>query len=206
MTETITRVYDTHQIAIDAVNSLKNNGFPEDQISLVAHAGEYTNYTHDTTTGESAGEAAGVGAGVGGVLGAGAGLLTGLGIMAIPGVGPVVAAGWLVATAAGAVAGAVAGGAAGGIVGAMTDSGVPEEDAHVYAEGIRRGGSLVTVRAPESRAAEARRILDSFGPVDPALRRAEYRREGWERFDESAPLHTSSMPVPPPPPPMTPRV
>lgn len=205
MTETITRVYDTHKIAIDVVNSLKNNGFTEDQISLVVHAGDYTAYDRDTTKGEGAGEAAGVGAGVGGVLGAGAGLLTGLGVMAIPGVGPVVAAGWLVATAVGAVAGAVAGGAAGGIVGAMTDAGVPEEDAHVYAEGIRRGGSLVTVRAPESRAAEATRIMDGFGPVDAAARRAEYRREGWERFDETAPLHTSPTPVPPPPP-MPPRV
>jgi hypothetical protein len=74
--------------------------------------------------------------------------LTGLGIMAIPGVGPVVAAGWLAATAA-------VGGAAGGLIGALTDSAVPEEDAHVYAEGVRRGGALVTAKVDDARAAQA---------------------------------------------------
>ena len=66
-------------------------------------------------------EDAATGAGIGAVVGGAGGLLTGLGIMAIPGVGPVVVAGWLAATAVGAVAGAVAGGAAGGIIGALTD-------------------------------------------------------------------------------------
>lgn len=188
MTETITRMYDTYQHAIDATNGLKNRGFTDDQISLVAHADNRDVDADDAAS--AAGEGAGVGAGVGGALGAGAGLLTGLGLMAIPGVGPVVAAGWLVATAAGAVAGALAGGAAGGIVGSLMDSGVPEADAHVYAESIRRGGSLVTVRAPDDLAPEAIRILDSFGPVDPAVRGAEYRRDGWERFDETTPMPT----------------
>ena len=88
------------------------------------------------TFAEDAGKGAGIGAAVGGV----GGLLTGLGLMAIPGVGPVVAAGWLAATAAGAVTGAAVGGAAGGIIGGLTDAGVSEDDAHVYAEGVRRGG------------------------------------------------------------------
>ena len=73
---------------------------------------------------------------------AGRRLLAGLGLLAIPGVGPVVAAGWLVATAAGAAAG----GLTGGIVGALTQAGVSDEDAQVYAEGVRRGGTLVTAR------------------------------------------------------------
>ncbi|MGF6178734.1 hypothetical protein ABIE33_007054 [Ensifer sp. 4252] len=72
--------------------------------------------------------------------------------MASPGVGPVVAAGWLAATAAGAIAGS----AVGGIIGALTDSGVPEEDAHVYAEGVRRGETLVT-------AVNGRRIFRKCG-------------------------------------------
>jgi hypothetical protein len=79
------------------------------------------------------------GAGVGTAVGGAAGLLAGLGLLAIPGVGPVVAAGWLVATAVGAVAGA----ATGGLIGGLTGAGVSEDDAHVYAEGVRRGGSLV---------------------------------------------------------------
>src|SRR6185369_6616916 len=81
-------------------------------------------------------EAAGAGAGVGAAVGGTAGLLAGLGLMAIPGVGPVVAAGWLVST----LAGAAAGGLAGSVVGALTQAGVSKEDADVYAEGLRRGG------------------------------------------------------------------
>lgn len=73
-------------------------------------------------------------------MGAGTGLLTGLGLMAIPGVGPVVAAGWLVATAAGAVAGALAGAAADGITGGLTGAGISDSDANVYAEACAAAG------------------------------------------------------------------
>lgn len=199
MNETITRMFDTYPHAVTAVTGLKQRGFTEEQISLVANAGDRAAIDVDTDE-TLAAEGAGTGAGVGGALGAGAGLLAGLGIMAIPGVGPVVAAGWLVATAAGAVAGALAGGAAGGIVGSLMDSGVPEDDANVYAEGIRRGGSLVTVRAPAEQAAEAARVLDSYGPIDVAARRADYRSEGWTRFDESSPLPTRPVQDPRHPP------
>lgn len=105
--------------------------------------------------------------------------------MAIPGVGPVVAAGWLAATAAGTAAGAVAGGATGGIIGAMTNSGVSNEDANFYAEGVRRGGSLVTARVQDALVPEAEAILKRSNWVDPAARRAAYTKEGWTRFDET---------------------
>jgi hypothetical protein len=84
-------------------------------------------------------EGAGKGAGIGAGLGGAAGLLAGLGLLAIPGLGPVFAAGWLAATAVGAAAGA----ATGGLVGALTEAGVSKEDAPLYAEGVRRGGTLV---------------------------------------------------------------
>jgi hypothetical protein len=61
-----------------------------------------------------------------------------------------------------------------------------EADANVYAEGIRRGGSMVTARVPDDREAEVRRILDGYPSVEPGIRGAEYRRDGWERFDDSA--------------------
>ena len=75
-----------------------------------------------------------------------AGLLAGLGLLAIPGLGPVVAAGWLAATAVGAAAGA----ATGGVVGALTEAGVSREDADSYAEGVRRGGTLVSARVADA--------------------------------------------------------
>ncbi|WP_420878188.1 hypothetical protein [Rhizobium changzhiense] len=135
----------------------------------------------DSDVGEDAATGAGIGAAVGGA----GGLLTGLGLMAIPGVGPVVAAGWLAATAAGAVAGAVAGGAAGGLIGALTDSGVSEDDAHLYAEGVRRGGSLVTAKVDDARASEAQAILQGSNWVDPVERRRAYNDQGWTRFDDT---------------------
>jgi hypothetical protein len=105
--------------------------------------------------------------------------------MAIPGVGPVVAAGWLAATAAGATAGAVAGGAVGGIIGGLTSSGVPERDAHFYAEGVRRGGTLVTAKVTDAMAPEAEAILKRSNLVNPTARRTAYEQQGWSRFDET---------------------
>jgi hypothetical protein len=110
--------------------------------------------------------------------------------MAIPGVGPVVAAGWLVATAVGAAGGAVVGGAAGGLVGSLTSAGVPEHDANFYAEGVRRGGTLVAARVPDGQASLAREILGRYRWVDPAERSAAYRQSGWTTFDENAPVYT----------------
>ena len=176
MKRTATGLFDDYSDARAAVSALEARGIPSDDISIVS------NNVDERRTGDTnAAEGAGIGAAVGGV----GGLLTGLGIMAIPGVGPVVAAGWLAATAAGAAAGAVAGGAAGGIIGAMTESGVPEEHAHVYAEGVRRGGTLVTARVEENLYPEAEAVLRQSNWVDPVERRAAYTAQGWTRFDET---------------------
>ncbi|MGQ3212532.1 general stress protein [Shinella sp.] len=180
MKRTATGLFDDYSDARAAVSALEAKGIPSDDISIVSNNVD-ERQTGDTNAAEGAGTGAGIGAAVGGV----GGLLTGLGIMAIPGVGPVVAAGWLAATAAGAAAGAVAGGAAGGIIGAMTESGVPEEHAHVYAEGVRRGGTLVTARVEENLYAEAEAVLRQSNWVDPVERRAAYTEQGWTRFDET---------------------
>ena len=103
----------------------------------------------------NAGAGAKRGAVAGTAVGGGLGLLAGIGALAIPGVGPVVAAGWLVATLAGAGVGA----GAGGLLGALTGAGVGEEESHVYAEGVRRGGSLVSVRVPDGREAEVAALM-----------------------------------------------
>ncbi len=80
---------------------------------------------------------------------------------------------------------AVAGGAVNGLIGALTDSGVPEDDAHLYAEGVRRGGSLVTAKVDDARAPEAQAILQGSNWVDPIERRRAYNEQGWTRFDET---------------------
>lgn len=170
MTRTVTRSYDDYATASAVVEELESAGFSNDDVSLIGR--------RDDADDSNAEEGAGIGAGIGGA----AGLLAGLGMIAIPGIGPVVAAGWLAATAAGAVAGA----AAGGVIGAMTSAGVDEKDAHFYAESVRRGGSVVSVRASDSRAAEAEAIMDRATPVNITTRRAEYEREGWTEFDANA--------------------
>ena len=112
---TITRVYDTYSHASSVVADLEAAGIPTADISLVANkyiSGKYANVDDAS--------AAGSGAGIGAALGGGAGLLAGLGMLAIPGLGPVVAAGWLAATALGAAAGA----ATGGVIGALVGNGV----------------------------------------------------------------------------------
>lgn len=181
--ETITGLFDTDSAARAAIHTLHLAGIPDSEISYIGHENTKT----------EAGEGAATGAGVGLIAGGAGGLLTGLGLMAIPGVGPVVAAGWLVATAAGAAAGAVVGGAAGGVIGSLVKSGVDEHDANVYAEGLRRGGSIVTVRSDGDQAETVRSILVSNGAVDMDDRRAFYREEGWVRFDETGAAYTQDQ-------------
>jgi hypothetical protein len=200
MTKTITKLFDNFADAQGAVEDLKAFQIPDSDISLVAsapaemrdRAAEPALATNrDPRAEERASEAAhdaSKGAGIGGVLGGVGGLAAGLGLLAIPGLGPVVAAGWLVSTAVGAAAGAAAGGAAGGIVGALTNAGVSEEDAHVYAESLRRGGALVSARVPDDRAAETEAVLNRSKSVDLMKRRDTYRAEGWSAFDATAPV------------------
>ena len=188
MTQVVTALYDSYDSAVSAVTALEDAGFPHSEISIVSNNAD-DRYPRDdrTKTAEDAGKGAGIGAAIGGL----GGLLTGLGLMAIPGVGPVVAAGWLAATAAGAATGAVVGGAAGGLVGALTKEGVPERDAHFYAEGVRRGGTLVSARVDDARAPAVRELLQRYKAVDPAVRGAAYRQSGWTSFDENAPPYTA---------------
>jgi hypothetical protein len=182
MTKTVTGLFGTYSDASSAVEKLKAAGISDSNISIVSNNSD----GRSNDDGGDAAEGASTGAGIGSAVGGVGGLLTGLGIMAIPGVGPVVAAGWLAATAAGAVAGAIVGGAAGGIVGALMESGVDERDAHVYAEGVRRGGTLVTAKVADNRVTEAEAILKHSNWVDLPARRTAYEGEGWTSFDDKA--------------------
>ena len=73
------------------------------------------------------------------------------------------------------------------------DYGVDEKDAHVYSEGVRRGGTLVTVRADDARAVEAERILNAQRPVDIDARRKYYADAGWSAYDPKAPGYTEEQ-------------
>jgi hypothetical protein len=195
MTVTISRLYDTYAAAAEAVRSLEAAGVPRSDISIVSNnADNWYSTTSATTQAPRSGivdrdrdgrddraEGAETGAGIGATAGGIVGLLTGLGLLAIPGVGPVVAAGWLAATAAGAAAG----GAAGGILGALTQAGTSEEDARVYAEGVRRGGTLVSARVSDADRPRLEATLDRSA-VNIGERGAAWRKSGWQTFDPNA--------------------
>lgn len=194
MTVTISRLYDNYATAQQVVSDLEAAGLRSDDVSIVASNAD--NWYKPGTDGtrrmtarkdkdhdgkDDRVEGAETGAGVGAVIGGAAGLLAGLGVLAIPGVGPVVAAGWLAATALGAVAG----GATGGIVGALTQAGISKEDAPIYAEGLRRGGTLVTARVPDGEKTRYETILNRSA-VDIRARGEAYRKSGWTGFDEKS--------------------
>src|SRR6201995_3581959 len=140
MSRTITRLFDNFADAERAVAELERMGIPHRDISLIGanadkahdHRGPYDD---GRTAGDHAARDAGKGAATGTAIGGVGGLLAGLGLLAAPGLGPVVAAGWLASTLGGAGVGAAAGGAAGGMVGALTHAGESDENAQVYAEG-----------------------------------------------------------------------
>ncbi|MDQ1077709.1 hypothetical protein [Pseudoroseomonas cervicalis] len=196
---TITRLFDTRDHALAAVRDLEAAGFNHDDVGVIAnnHDGHYSStvdprpgvdpVTEDRSV-EKTKSGAGIGATLGTVVGGGAGLAAGLGALAIPGIGPIVAAGALVA----ALTGAGAGAAAGGLIGSLTGAGVSEREAPVYAEGMKRGGSMVVVRTNDARAAEAEAILARHNPVDVNAREAEYRAGGWEGYRDEP--HAADLP------------
>ncbi len=127
-------------------------------------------------------------------LGALGGLLVGLGALTIPGIGPVIAAGPLavaLSTLTGVGVGAVAGGVTGGLLGALIGLGIPEQEAHYYAEGVRRGGVLVTVQADEYNADQITDILNHHDPIDIHSRAQKWREQGWTGFNPNEKLTTN---------------
>lgn len=148
---TLSRLYTDPARARAVVDELKAAGLPEDDIGVIASSRQASRrmenaglqnaddvVDRDRDGHDDRNEAAEKGV----ALGAAAGIAVGLSAFVLPGVGAVAAAGWLTA----ALAGAVAGGAAGGIVGALVESGIDENDAAGFADAIKRGGTLVTVR------------------------------------------------------------
>ncbi|WP_457108320.1 hypothetical protein [Methylobacterium sp. P5_C11] len=175
----LTALFDDYEAAAVAVDRLEAAGIPHADISIITMQKDtgVAPPTPDATVAwpADAAQSAGTGATVGTVLGGGAGLLAGLGLLAIPGLGPVVAAGWLAAAATGAGVGATAG----GLIGGLTAAGLDGDEAEAYAEGVRRGGTLVTVQTDESRAARVLAILDQAGSIDLDERAEGWRAQGW---------------------------
>ena len=172
-------------------------GVPSTDMNLIANNagnryGNCPQYGIDRPTRTDHGDTAS-GAGTGAVLGGAAGLLAGIGALATPGVGPVVAAGALATTLAGAGVGA----AVGGLVGALVEAGIAREHADIYAEAVRRGGTLVTVRTDDGLSDRVSDILNRHSPVDVEECAESWWQAGWKGFDERAEPYDADRPATP---------
>jgi hypothetical protein len=146
----------------NAIDNLRSNGFREHDISaLLPDAGSTREVAHEKHT--KAPEGALAGATAGGAVGGTLGLLVGIGALAIPGLGPFIAAGPIMAT----LAGAGVGGAVGTLTGALVGLGIPEYEAKRYESMLNKGGALLSVHADDNVwAKRAREVLDRCGAKD----------------------------------------
>jgi hypothetical protein len=184
--ESVAGLFRNYRDAEQAVLALQEAGFDPENISLLARNNAIEeNLPGETTVGDVA-EGAGVGAATGGFAGGLLGVLAGLGAIVIPGIGPAVAAGSLAATLGLLTGGASLGAAVGGILGAMTKLSVPEEEAQVYIEGVRRGYLLVIAQAETDRLAKARAILENAHAEDIDALRRSWKEAGWSAVDDGS--------------------
>jgi uncharacterized membrane protein len=189
MARIVVAMYDRVQDAQEAVKALVDAGFQKEDVSLVVNDTLNTTHRPESEALEGDVSPTAVGAGTGMVIGGITGLLAGLGTLMIPGIGPVLVAGPLLTMLAGMGMGA----AAGGFLGALVDLGIPEEQAGYYAEGVRRGGSLVSIRTADDRALDAVDILNRYSPVDVNRRVEDWRSDSWQDFNENRQPMTSDQ-------------
>ena len=191
MKTTVSALFDNRSDASKAVRALTDSGVMRKDISMVASdaAGEYAEYHGQVIPEDMPADDTVEGAASGALIGGLGGLLVGLAALAIPGLGPIVAAGPIAA----AITGAGIGAATGGIVGALVDLGVDEDYAGYYAEGVRRGGTLVTAHVDDSMADRTAAILDRYNPVDLENRLDSWQGEGWTGYDPDADPFTTDQ-------------
>lgn len=190
MAKTVVGLYDSYADAQQAYRDLLAAGFDSKNVSLIANDVARSGIGTETAEPGAASDSAfAEGAGTGALAGGITGLIIGLAALAVPGIGPVLAIGPL----AGLVGGAAVGLVIGGILGALIDVGVPEQHAQYYAEGVRRGGSVVTVQTDDQSAERAMDILDRHNAVDVEERANVWRQGGWTGFNASAAPYTADQ-------------
>ena len=179
MHKTTVALYDDIVVARQVVEDLVKADFERSSISLITNDAnnQYSQFLDEDYTPREDAVTASEGAGFGAVIGGLTGLLVGLAALTIPGIGLAIAAGPIVAGLTGVLAGAVTG----GVVGALVKSGVPEDEAPYYAEGIRRGGTLISIQTSDTlRAAD---IINRYGSINIHERIDVWRQAGWNGFN-----------------------
>lgn len=155
--------FPTRQGAEQALHELERSGFPMDKVSVIAKDANHTDGIAGADVNEHVGnkadDGAKTGAVSGGALGGITGLLVGLGVLAIPGIGPVMLAGAGATVLATALSGTAIGAAAGGLLGGLIGLGIPEEEAQLYSDRVSRGDYLVMVQGTDADIQHAEQIL-----------------------------------------------
>ncbi len=163
-----------------ALGALSAAGFAESETGLLIREPEARAFV----AASQARRAADTGTVGGAVAGGLVGLLAGLSAVSLPGIGPAMATGTLATALGSSVAGAGVGAVTGRLLGVLLDQEIPEAEAHVYAESLRRGSVLITVRVPESRMPVAENILRHAGALDVDEYRRDLEEEGWQPVAE----------------------
>jgi hypothetical protein len=202
MKKMLVALYDDISVARKVVEDLVNADFDRNTISLVTNDSQnhYSHYLSPDYVARDDAVTAGEGAGFGAIVGALTGILVGIAALTIPGIGLALVGGPLLAGLSGAFAGAVMG----GVVGALVKSGVPADEAPYYAEGVRRGGTLISIETDAT--LEAGDIMNRYGAVNIHERINNWRLEGWTGFDNQVvdtldanlPVPFASLPTPSP--------
>jgi hypothetical protein len=168
--KTVVGFFSSPRQAEQAITNLLLAGFPREQISMLASdarnketpaVGPIHEVGEDSEAGRDA------------VIGGIAGLVAGVVASAIPGIGPILAIGPLAA----AIGGLGIGAAAGGLIGVLKDHGISEQEAEFYAEGVRRGGALVSIHTIEDDVSRAEKVLKESGAEDIQKLAEEWRKE-----------------------------
>src|SRR5450432_4396913 len=155
-------IYHNAEQAERVVDRLREEGFSDDAISVLLQDNQGSkDFAHEKDTKAPEGTTAGVT--TGGVIGGTLGVLAGIGALAIPGVGPLIAAGPIMA----GLAGLGVGGAVGGLVGALVGMGIPEYEAKLYEGRVKDGGTVLSVHCDTSeQVSRAKEILKGTGATD----------------------------------------
>ncbi|TYP53265.1 general stress protein [Thermosediminibacter litoriperuensis] len=156
MAKTVIGVFENREQAEKAVNEMRDSGFDTNEISIVAKGGQRGERNGDN--GAMGMDTVADGTTTGGVLGGLAGLAVGAGALAIPGLGPIIAAG--------PIAGLLSGAATGGIAGGLIDWGIPEERGRYYEEEVKRGKILAAVRTHDQKVERAADVMRRNGARD----------------------------------------
>jgi len=154
MTKKVVGVFVSRENAERAANDLRQKGFDK-EISVVAKGEQENNANNGGIMNMGTTDSVTDGTATGATWGALGGLALGAGALAVPGLGPLIAAGPLAA--------AISGAAAGGLGGALVDMGIPETESKEYENDVRQGKALITVECSENKAREAKQSLEQSG-------------------------------------------